>query len=79
MTPVHYKSKVLPDGHLPLPADAHANVGDEVEVTIVPVSTESDEEIGRRQREEGLKMAGIIHSGKSDVSVRHDDYLYGKP
>ena len=80
MTPVHYKAKVLPDGHLPLPEDCAAKAGEEVEVTVAPASPAprptSDEEVGRWQRDNVLRdLVGIANSGLTDGAERHDDYL----
>ena len=80
MTPVHYKARVLPDGHLPLPENCGVKTGDEVEVTLAPPVAGSDEEKGARQRDYGRKhWAGAFQSGLTDVAEHHDDYLYGAP
>ena len=36
---------------------------------------ESEGSVGSPTRESAAQVAGLFHSGKSDVSVRHDDYL----
>lgn len=41
-------------------------LGDRVEVTVKPIST------GRLDID-----LPVFHSGRSDISERHDDYLYG--
>ena len=80
MTPIHYTTKVLSDGHLPLPENFPARAGDSVSVTVQSVEKDQDGDVGLRQRENGLQLlAGKGRSGKMDVSERHDDYLYPKP
>ncbi len=44
MTPYHYKARILPDGHLPVPDDCHLRAGEEVEVTILPAASENGAE-----------------------------------
>jgi len=79
MAPIHYKAKILPDGHLPVPEGLQARAGDEVEVTIHP-SVPTDGEAAARQRAEYLlrKWAGIGRGSGSGVAERHDDILYGR-
>ena len=78
MSPARYTAQVLPNGHLPLPKDFPVKAGDTVEVTIASVPPQGDEEVGKRQREYGdQNWAGTLHSGKTDISERHDDYLWG--
>ena len=79
MTPAHYTAKVLPDGHLPLPKYVSLKAGDEVEVTVAPIPAVTDEMTGTRQRDHGLKhLAGIGHSGLTDIAEKHDEYLFKK-
>lgn len=44
-----------------------------------PSDEEKLRELGRRQREAMLSMAGTASSGLSDVSQRHDYYIYVEP
>jgi hypothetical protein len=39
------------------------------------IAQEWDPRPGRPAREAAAQVAGMFHSGKSDVSARHDDYL----
>ncbi len=79
MTPYHYKAKILPDGHLPVPDDCHAHAGDEVEVTLLPASHGNGASEATQRADYLLKKwAGTGHGSGSGVAERHDDHLYGR-
>lgn len=79
MTPIRYTAKVLPDGHLPLPEGYALKVGDPVDVTLAAIAGETDDDVARRQREAGRKVAGSLATGTTDGGTNHDKYIYGKP
>jgi hypothetical protein len=39
------------------------------------IRQEWDRAPGVATREAAVQLAGMFHSGRSDISVRHDDYL----
>jgi hypothetical protein len=63
MTPFHYKAKILPDGHLPVPEDCHVRAGEEVEVTLLPA------EHGNGAAEAAWASPSITTSISTDVSL----------
>jgi hypothetical protein len=79
MTPIRYKARILPDGHLPVPEELQAHAGDEVEVTVAP-AVATDGETLARERWEYFKRTwlGKFRSGCSDLAANHDEYLYGR-
>jgi hypothetical protein len=80
MTPIRYTAEILPDGHLPLPQGFPGRAGERVNVTLASTEEESADALGRRQWANAIQdLAGAVSSGLTDVSVNHDDYLYGKP
>ena len=44
-----------------------------------PSDEQALRELGQRQRQALMEMAGKFSGGGSDVSERHDHYLYGQP
>lgn len=44
-----------------------------------PGDEEALRELGQRQRQALMKIAGTYSGGDADVSGHHDDYLYGQP
>ncbi len=75
---VHYRAKVLSDGHIPLPETFRAKTGEEIEVTVVHSTLElSDKKVGRRTEYFLKKWIGVGRGSGSGVAGRHDDYLYG--
>ncbi len=65
MTPVHYKTRILPDGHLSVPEEFHARAGDEVEVTLAPVAP-NDANVGPVD----LRDRGIEEIQAADLRAR---------
>lgn len=78
MTPFHYKARILPDGHLPLPKGFSAVEGEEVDVTIVPVNgRNSESEAGERTDYVLKTWSGVGHGSGKGVAEQHDEQLYG--
>ena len=79
MTPFHYKAKILPDGHLPVPEDCHVHAGEEVEVTLLPSEPGSGDAEARQRSEHLLKKwAGVGRGSASGIAEHHDEHLYGR-
>ncbi len=77
MTPFHYKARILPDGHLPVPEDCHVRAGEEVEVTILSTASENGAEEAALRAEHLLKTwAGAGRGSGRGVAERHDEHLY---
>lgn len=79
MSPFHYKARILPDGHLPLPESFPGRAGEEVEVTLLP--TEGGDGTGEaEERADHLikKWAGRGQGSGKGVAEHHDDHLYGQ-
>ena len=78
MSPIQYTTKVLPDGHIPLPKDYPAKAGEEVDVTLAPPLAEISKEEAIKCTEYLLKnWCGIYRGNGESVAEHHDDYLYG--
>ncbi len=77
MTPFHYKARILPDGHLPLPESFHGQAGEEVEVTVLP-SGEQDGAAAVTERAEHLlrTWTGVGRGSGRGVAESHDEHLY---
>jgi hypothetical protein len=79
MTPFHYKAKILPDGHLPVPEDCHVQAGEEVEVTLLPAKNGNGAAEAKERAEYLLKRwAGVGRGSGSGVAEHHDEHLYGR-
>jgi hypothetical protein len=77
MTPFHYKARILPDGHLPVPADFHVRAGEEIDVTLLPAEHENGAADASRRAEHLLKTwAGVGRGSGAGVAERHDEHLY---
>lgn len=78
MAEAHYKTRILPDGHLPLPDGFPATAGQEVEVTVT-AGPATDKVDGWDTVEYLLqKWAGCVRGSGEGVAERHDDFLYGR-
>jgi len=79
MTPFHYKAKILPDGHLPVPEECHVGAGEEVEVTLLPAEHCNGAAEAKERAEHLLKKwAGVGRGSGSGVAEHHDEHLYGR-
>ena len=79
MTPFHYKAKILPDGHLPLPESFRGRTGEEVEVTLLPAESGNGMAEAEGRADHLLKeWAGIGRGSGKGSAERHDDILYGR-
>lgn len=78
MKVIEYIGKILPDGHLSIPEEIRKELelyksGDvRVTLTVDPI----DAQKGWEALMQLIENAG--NSGLSDVSEKHDEYLYGK-
>ncbi len=76
-----YIGKILPDGHLSLPDEVQKELGlgphSSVKVTI---TVEDPRVLDEKKGWEAFRRLGegATGSGLSDVSVKHDQYLYRK-
>ncbi len=84
MKTVEYIGEVLPDGHLSLPDEVQKELGlsphCSVKITITVDTVKSSNPSDEQRAWEVLRNMGknATSSGFSDVSTRHDYYLYGK-
>lgn len=79
MTPYHYKARVLPDGHLPLPQGFPARTGEELEVTVSSAPGSNGEQESAQRSEHLLKTwAGVGRGSGAGVAAQHDECLYGR-
>lgn len=79
MTPIRYKAKILPDGHLPAPEGLHVQPGDDVEITVSPAPVADGEALARERWQYFRRnWLGKFRGTESDVAARHDEYLYGR-
>lgn len=75
MMSIHYSTKVLPDGHLPLPREFGAKTGEEVEVTVahrLPPNGDAERRADHLLRQ----WAGVGRGSGQGVAARHDEFLY---
>jgi len=79
MKVIEYIGKILPDGHLSIPEEIRKELelykSGDVRVTLAVDSI--DMQKGCEALMQLMENAGS--SGLSDVSEKHDEYLYGKP
>ena len=84
MKVVEYIGEVLPDGHLSLPDEVQKELGlsphCSVKITITAIAEEEPSPSDEQRGWEVFRNMGknATSSGFSDVSTRHDYYLYGK-
>ena len=79
MKVIRYRTKVLPDGHLPVPKEFTAHEGDEVEVTVAPANGDREKKKARQRADYMLKRwAGAGKGSGAGVAQRHDEFLYGR-
>lgn len=78
MTPIHYTTRVLPDGHLPLPKDFPAKAGEEVDVTLMPPPEVGPSDAERRADHLLHHWAGVGRGSGAGIAERHDDFLYDR-
>ena len=79
MTPFHYKARILPDGHLPVPKDFPVQAGEEVEITLLAGGQANGAAQARERAEHLLKAwAGVGRGSGTGVAERHDEHLYGR-
>jgi hypothetical protein len=78
MSSISYCARVLPDGHLPIPAGAPVGVGDLVQVTLTPIPSDDDVDALRQSEYLFQHWCGAARGSGRGVAEHHDDELYGR-
>jgi hypothetical protein len=81
MKVIEYIGEVLPDGHLSLPNEIQKELGLSPHCSVkVTITVEGPRVLDEQKGWEAFRRLGqdATGSGLSDVSAKHDHYLYGK-
>ncbi len=81
MKVIEYIGEVLPDGHLSLPDEIQKELGLSPHCNVkVTITVEDSHTLDEEKGWEAFKRMGqnAVAGKLSDVSIKHDQYLYGK-
>ena len=77
MTPFHYKARILPDGHLPLPESFQGHAGEEVEVTVQSSEKVNGAAEAELRADHLLRTwVGVGRGSGRGIAESHDEHLY---